>query len=175
MNPLDGSAAWPMLETLLSELFHLFPDRFFHFGGDEISFDCWASNPEIIQFMNESAYGNDFKKLERHYFEKLLVVPREFNVTSIVWQEVFQNNPKLQKNDVVVQVWIGAWKSLMQQLVSSNYSTLLSACWYLDDVAGGGDWMKYYLCDPTDFNATSLELDRVLGGEACMWGEFVDR
>ncbi|XP_043284734.1 beta-hexosaminidase subunit alpha-like [Venturia canescens] len=175
MNPLDDSPTWPMMVTLLTELFAVFPDRYFHFGGDEVNFDCWASNPEIIEFMHKKGYQSDFKRLERHYFERLLTVPREFNVTSIVWQEVYQNNPKLQKHDMVVHVWTGAWQALMQDLISKNYSTLLSACWYLDDVKSGGDWLKYYLCDPSDLIATPDELSRVLGGEACMWGEFVDR
>lgn len=51
---------------------------------------------------------------------------------------------------------------------------MYSACWYLDHIAGGGDWQKYYKCEPFSFGGTVEQESLVIGGEACMWTEAVD-
>jgi len=57
----------------------------------------------------------------------------------------------------------------------AGHPVLLSSCWYLDHIAGGGDWQKYYNCDPFDFANAANAAHLMLGGEACMWAEFVDK
>lgn len=59
-------------------------------------------------------------------------------------------------------------------MTGSGYKALLSSCWYLDHLNTGGDWLKYYECDPLNFPGTKSQKRLVLGGEACMWGEVVD-
>lgn len=39
---------------------------------------------------------------------------------------------------------------------------------------GGGDWTKYYECDPQNFGGDDKQLKLILGGEACMWAEVVN-
>ena len=174
INPINPQI-WPFIDTLFAEIMQLFPDKHVHFGGDEVSFDCWASNPQIIEYMREHAFKDgDFKALEAEFFHRLLTLAKLVNVTSIVWQEAFSNIDDLAP-ETIVQIWTGDWRGLMIDVINKNHSAILSACWYLDDIKGGGDWLKYYLCDPWSFDGTPQMKKRVLGGEACMWSEFVDK
>lgn len=60
------------------------------------------------------------------------------------------------------------------QITHDGLPALLSTCWYLDHLSTGGDWVKFYKCDPQDFPGTEHQKNLVYGGEACMWGEVVD-
>lgn len=54
---------------------------------------------------------------------------------------------------------------------------IVAACWYLNYIRypyPGQDWEKYYLCNPRDFQGSDFEKSLVIGGEACLWSEFVD-
>lgn len=59
-------------------------------------------------------------------------------------------------------------------MTAEGHPALVSQCWYLDHLESGGDWHKFYECDPNNFNGTEAQKRLVIGGEACMWSEFVD-
>lgn len=76
----------------------------------------------------------------------------------------------------VVHVWkLPNWQKELEMATKAGHPVLLSSCWYLDHIAGGGDWTKYYECNPFDFDGAANVTHLMLGGETCMWGEFVDK
>jgi hypothetical protein len=38
----------------------------------------------------------------------------------------------------------------------------------------GNPWKEYYKFEPLDWAGTPEQLKLLIGGEGCMWGEFVD-
>lgn len=63
---------------------------------------------------------------------------------------------------------------LLNDVTKSGLPAILSSCWYLDHLSTGGDWRKYYECEPSDFPGNDQQKSLLLGGEACMWSEVVD-
>uniref|UniRef100_A0A0N5AIV7 beta-N-acetylhexosaminidase n=1 Tax=Syphacia muris TaxID=451379 RepID=A0A0N5AIV7_9BILA len=140
----------------LQETFEVFPDRYFHLGGDEAEFwikECWQNNKNITNFMQMEIFGNNFS-----------------------FQEVFDSG--FAKDGLVAHVWKGnneqEQMSEVAKITKLGYRTLLSSCWYLDHIARRADWLDYYSCDPQKFNGTETQKELVLGGEAALWGEWVD-
>ncbi|XP_012150681.1 beta-hexosaminidase subunit alpha [Megachile rotundata] len=173
MNPINPNV-YEFLRHLFAEIVQVFPDQYVHLGGDEVPFSCWMSNPEINDYMKHRNMSKNYALLEGEYIAKLLQITDSLEANTIVWQEVFDNGVKMP-NNTVVHVWTGNWAKELEGATKAGHSVLLSACWYLDHVAGGGDWKKFYRCDPMAFAGASNATHLMLGGEACMWGEYVDK
>ncbi|GAV03539.1 hypothetical protein RvY_13942 [Ramazzottius varieornatus] len=187
INPILSST-YETLEALFTEIMEVFPDNYLHLGGDEVDFTCWQSNPAITTFMNKSGYGKDYAKLEEYYIQTLLdilekiptklpakVAPKRHEF--VVWQEVFDNNVVLDGKTIVHiwKDWKGTeWQPEMHSVTKAGYRAILSACWYLNYISYGADWQTYYRCDPQNFNGTAAQKNLVVGGETCMWGEYID-
>ena len=62
----------------------------------------------------------------------------------------------------------------MNLITAEGHQAILSAPWYLNYLKYGSDWVKFYNVDPLDFGGNSTQAEYVLGGEVCLWGEFVN-
>ncbi|GAB0094324.1 Beta-hexosaminidase [Sergentomyia squamirostris] len=174
LGPMDptNENVYKFLKDLFGEVTDLFPEQFFHLGGDEVGFECWKSNQQINDYMKVKNYTK-YEQLEEEFIQKVVDIIDELKSKSIVWQEVYQNQVHLPQG-TVVHVWTGDTKRLMAQITRDGLPVLLSACWYLDHLSTGGDWKKFYDCDPLDFPGNAEQKALVMGGEACMWAEVVD-
>nr|XP_012639105.1 beta-hexosaminidase subunit beta [Microcebus murinus] len=173
INPILNTT-YSFLTTFFGEISKVFPDQFIHLGGDEVDFNCWESNPKIQNFMKDKGFGSDFRKLESFYIQKLLDIIATIKKGSIVWQEVFDDKVKLQPG-TIVEVWKNnRYFDEISKITASGFPVIISAPWYLDLISYGQDWEKYYEVEPLNFAGSQEQKQLVLGGEACLWGEYVD-
>ncbi|NML67755.1 family 20 glycosylhydrolase [Hymenobacter sp. RP-2-7] len=162
---------YAFIDSLLTEMIPLFPDRYFHTGGDENDGRQWRRTPRIVAFMR--AHGQvkadgitpDKHLLQLYFSQKVDSLVRRHGKIMIGWDEVL--GPNLPP-DVVVQSWRGP-KALVQA-VQQGHPALYSAGYYLDLNYPAA---RHYAADPTQGVPDSLQ-SRVLGGEAAMWSEFAD-
>ncbi|XP_069793384.1 beta-hexosaminidase subunit beta isoform X2 [Narcine bancroftii] len=172
INPALNTT-YVFMKQLFKEISKVFPDAYIHLGGDEVNFECWKSNPTITEFMQNQGFGSDYRKLESFYVQSVLDIVTANLKGYMVWQEVFDNGVKL-KPDTIIHVWKGGYQKQLADVTAAKFHALLSSPWYLNVISYGQDWRKIYQVEPYNFNGTIAQKKLVIGGEACLWGEYID-
>jgi hexosaminidase len=166
MDPTREST-YKFIDNFIREMAELFPDPYMHIGGDESDGSQWKANPRIVAFMKQHDL-KDTAALQTYFNQRLLGILKKNGKHMMGWDEIL--TPVLPR-DVVVQSWRGT-RSLAVAAAQGNPG-VLSAPYYLNHM---GSAEQYYLADPesatTELTAAQRKL--ILGGEACMWGEYVD-
>lgn len=173
---------YPILKEVLSEIKDIFPDEFVHLGNDEVYYDCWKSNPNISEWMKEMNF-KQYSELEAFYSSNILQIAHDLKKKVTIWQDPFENGVKLDLS-TQIQIWkdstsTGApksWNDYLYDVTKSGYKAILSSPWYINFLSYGfEEWYKYYKIEPTkNWRGTREQLNLLLGGEACLWGEYVD-
>jgi hexosaminidase len=166
MDPTKEST-YKFLDTFIGEMAELFPDQFFHIGGDEVNGKEWAANPKIQQFMKDHNLKDDHD-LQGYFNQHVLKIVQKHKKTMMGWDEIL--HPDLPK-DAVIHSWRG--QDSLAAAARDGYRGLLSFGYYLDLAQPTA---FHYSIDPMDKGAATLneeEKKRILGGEACMWSEYV--
>jgi len=116
------------------------------------------------------------EQVENYFEAKLLTIVDEVNKSAIVWQDVFDNGVSLYPETIVdVWRWVGPdWQTEVANVTAAGFRTIVAAPWYLNYISYGLDWPTYYLSDPQNFTGTQAQKDLIIGGEGCMWAEWVD-
>ncbi|XP_059917944.1 beta-hexosaminidase subunit alpha isoform X1 [Gadus macrocephalus] len=177
-GPINPASAlsYTFMSQFLKEVTSVFPDPYFHLGGDEVNFSCWQSNPDVRAFMQKMGFGKDYTKLESFYMENIVNITSNLNKTSIVWQDVFDYHERIPK-DTILHIWKGLpaqYKAETSRMTKAGHRVLLGAPWYINHIAYGQDWRISYNVQPLNFSGTEEQKKLVIGGEVSMWGEYVD-
>ena len=158
---------YKFLEKFIAEMAKLFPDAYFHIGGDEVDGKQWNGNPKIHDFIHAHGMKNN-QDLQAYFNQRLQKIVAKNHKIMVGWDEIL--HPDLPKT-IVVQSWRGQ-KSLAEA-AKQGYSGLLSFGYYLDLM-----WptSRHYAVDPMSGDAANLtpeEQKSILGGESCQWAEWV--
>ena len=145
------------LETFLAEMTALFPDPYFHIGGDEVDDTQWKHNHAIQAFAREHHLATS-AELHAYFNRRVQELLKKDGKIMIGWDEVLA--PGLA-SDTLIQSWRGA--DSLADAGRRGYRGILSSGYYLDHLLPTS---KHYAVDPGDG-------DRILGGEACMWSEYI--
>jgi|SRR5579864_529600 len=158
---------YKFLDKFIAEMANLFPDAYFHIGGDEVGDKPWNDNPKIQAFMRSHGMKNN-QELQAYFNQRLERILRKHHKIIVGWDEILR--PDLPKT-IVVQSWRG--QESLATAAQQGYSGILSFGYYLDLMWPAS---RYYAVEPLSGSATALTTEqksRILGGEACMWGEWL--
>ena len=158
---------YKFIDKLIEEMARLFPDDYFHIGGDEVNGRQWDANPKIQAFIRSHDMKSN-QDLQAYFNQRLQKILSKHHKIMMGWDEVL--HPDLPKT-VVVQSWRG--QQSLAMAAQQGYRGLLSFGYYLDLMWPAS---QHYAVDPMSGAAASLkpeEKSRILGGEACMWSEWI--
>src|SRR6266436_22572 len=158
---------YKFIDRFIAEMARLFPDDYFHIGGDELDGHQWDANPKIQEFIHAHGMKNN-QDLQAFFNQRLQTILGKHHKIMMGWDEVL--HPDLPKT-VVVQSWRG--QQSLATAAQQGYRGLLSFGYYLDLMWPAA---RHYAVDPMSAAAASLnpeQQSRILGGKACMWSEWV--
>ena len=146
MDPTNEKV-YKFLDEFIGEMAKLFPDHFFHVGGDEVNGKQWDANPKIQEFIR----AHDLKGnagLQLYFNKRLQGIVSKHGKSMVGWDEVL--DPTLPK-DIVIQSWRG--QASLAEAAKQGYRGILSNGYYLDL---GWSAARHYAVDPMGDAAASL-------------------
>ena len=161
---------YALLDSVLTELSGLFPDPYFHIGGDENDGRQWRHSPRIVAFMKQKGFVNsqgiiDKHQLQNYFNRRMLSILQKLGKTMVGWDEIL--GPDLPA-PIAIESWRGP-KGVLEA-VRLGHPALRAHGYYIDLYLSAA---SHYAADPLQGIPDSLQ-SRVLGGEAAMWSEFAD-
>lgn len=166
MDPTREST-YKFLGTFIAEMAKLFPDEYFHIGGDEVDGKQWDANPKIQEFKKAHGMKNN-QDLQAYFNQRLEKILAKNHKIMVGWDEIL--HPDLPKT-IVVQSWRG--QQSLAVAAQQGYRGLLSYGYYLDLMWPAS---RHYAIDPLGGAAANLTPEQkklILGGESCQWAEWV--
>ncbi|EMR02134.1 beta-N-acetylhexosaminidase [Cesiribacter andamanensis] len=157
---------YEVLNAFFAEMAALFPDAYFHIGGDENEGRHWAANPQIQAFMKKNGLA-DKHALQTYFNTRIMAGLEQQGKKVMGWDEILvEGLPK----SAVIHSWRG--REGLETAARQGYTTLLSNGYYIDLLHPARD---HYLVDPLPegHGLSPEEAARVLGGETTMWSELV--
>jgi hexosaminidase len=165
LNPAE-EFTYTFLSKFFGEMAALFPDAYFHIGGDEVEGGDWNKNSRIQAFMKRNAL-NDNHALQAYFNNRLLKILTKHRKIMIGWDEILHET---MPTNIVIQSWRG--REAMVKAAQIGYQSILSNGYYIDLIQPTD---AHYLNDPlpADTPLTPEQQKKILGGETTMWAEFV--
>jgi hexosaminidase len=196
LNPAKPET-FTFLNRLFGEMAGLFPDQYFHVGGDEISGADWKANSPVQEFMKANNL-NSLHELESYFFDRVRKGVVANGKKVVGWEEVARTEIP---NDVIVQTWRSS--SAVARVTGQGNPVIATCGYYLDKLWPAKERYRIDPQDPTACGLTKEQFEEgkakklpsailaedqvidaslklspaqqalVLGGEAALWTEMV--
>jgi hexosaminidase len=158
-----NEAVYSFINDVFSEVTALFPDPYFHIGGDENNGVQWSKSVSIKTFIQEHGLKNN-AGLQTYFNQRVGKILEGYNKKMIGWDEIL--NPNLPRGNVI-ETWRG--EEGIGQATRQGYDVIRAHDYYIDYFYTAE---KHYKVDPEP-DASLGRSGHVLGGEATAWSEFM--
>ena len=153
MDP-KSDAVLELLGAFFDEMAGLFPDEVLHIGGDEVNGVWWRDLGDKHELQN--AFNHRIAPLLERNGKRMMG-----------WAEIEAAG---LPGAPIIHVWNDTETLNHSTAVNNGYDAVFSFGYYLDLMYPA--W-SYHAMEPLRFAQPGLDRSKILGGEACMWGELV--
>jgi hexosaminidase len=138
--------------------------------ADEVDTSCWSKTPSVVAWMEAHNLTTD--STYEWFVTQVDAMALAINKKPMRWEEVWNHFGTDLNPQTLIHVWLNA--ETMNNASSHGYQTVysLTNTYYLPHTQL--TWQEFYNVDilATVKNESAKQL--VLGGQPCMWGEWVD-
>lgn len=166
-NPGDDRVI-ETLDAILSEIVGLFPHPYFHLGGDECVKDSWKTSAACQRRIREENLGGEHG-LQAWFMGLLAAGLARHGRRCIGWDEILEGPPI---PGIIAQCWRDP--AIVRIAAERSIDVIASPrdpC-YLDVSVGQLDLPMTHGFDPLH-GLDEAQARHVLGGEACLWTEYI--
>lgn len=178
LNPINNQT-YEVINGTVTALAPLFPDEYYHIGGDEVVYTCWEMDPEIMAYM--AKHNMTSVDLEQYFENRIEPMIKGQNKSIVIWEDLYNSGVEIPM-DYLVEVWMDQFT--LQQIAANGYKTIMAAGWYLANSQPDppsipslwyDTWMDFYKNDPLNNSTLTPEQEQnILGGEMASWSEQVN-
>ncbi len=166
--------------NVLTEVMALFPSRYIHIGGDEVSKDEWAASPYAQQRMAQLDLADE-NALQSWLIRQMDDFLDANGRSMVGWDEIMQGG--LSPNATVMS-WRGMGRGLRAAQAGHDVVMAPTAWTYFDYYQGDrarepqaiGSYLplrKVYAFDPAPAELPAAVRERILGAQGQLWTEFM--
>jgi hexosaminidase len=168
------------LQDVLTEVFDLFPGKYIHIGGDEADKSNWKTCPKCqARIRNERL--KDVDELQSYFMKRIAKFVTSKGRRVIGWDEILDGGLAPEAS---VMSWRGMEGGLAAVRMGHDVVMTPGTYTYFNSYQGrpefeppaGGGYLplrKVYAFEPVPDSLTPEQAMHVLGGEACLWTEYV--
>ncbi|UTZ44043.1 beta-N-acetylhexosaminidase [Vibrio campbellii] len=125
MDPTNPEL-YKMLASVFDEVIELFPDEYFHIGGDEPNYQQWKDNPKIQQCIKDNNLDGE-RGLQSYLNTNVEQMLEQRGKKMTGWDEIWHKD---LPTSIVIQSWQG--HDSIGRAAKEGYQGILSTGYYLD-------------------------------------------
>lgn len=167
-----NEAVYDFVGDVLDELVSVFPSRYIHMGGDEVSTHVWETCPKC-QALYHREEMRDQSALQDYFTRRVGRMVSDRGRVMVGWEEINDRGAALDGN--IITIWQGDPVAVLDKAVARGLDVVMcpkDPC-YFDYSYTRNPSRKVYEWDPVCGRTDSLSLSHIMGGQACLWTEFV--
>lgn len=166
---VGNEKTFAFLENILEEVMTMFPAPYIHIGGDECPPDRWKECPRCLARLNNEKLDHA-ALLQGYFLRRVAAFLQKNRRIPIGWDEITEGGAPA---NTIIQFWRGmdgvaaSLRNGHPAIVSPSSHT------YLNQHVRDLSLKNAYLFQPLPPGLSRKEKKIILGGEGCIWSEYI--